>query len=270
MLSRRYTPLILLMVLCLSACGQLSVGIEGKTPTAASISPEPVTVSTETPPAIVIPTPNQTFEIPQGTPTESLNPTPNTAQYWKIQQDPYALFRFAAPCFWRIGGLPDGEPKAESLANFGMVSYGLYNFPEEYASAFPRGQGISENGGFKVAFELHKIKSPAMNPKEFVQGETDTEQAEIMLLEETTVNGLPAVDAQIRNKETDSIWHFYMIQLNETTMLRFFTEASGKVLNTPDVQSLLHSITVDPNASISLPTHIPAAPPTGVTAACMP
>ena len=270
----RFLPVILLVVTCLAGCRQFAIGFEGKTPVVVDTSPGPTTVSEEMP-TIVIPTPNKTFEIPVVvTPTESRNPTQSASQYWKIEQDPYGYFRFAAPCFWRIGGMPDGEPSADGFAKFGSVSYGLYNFPEDYASAFPRGQGVFENGGFKVAFELHNTASkgyPAnLSPKEFVQRETNTEQAEIMVLKETTVNGLPAVDAHIRNKETDSTWHFYLIQLNETIFLRFFTELSGKVLNTPDVQSLLNSITIDPNANISLPTHIPAAPPTGVTAVCMP
>jgi len=276
-----YLPLVLVVVVSLVACGPFAIGIEdrnlpnpaGNNDSAATPNNPDVAATSEPTTAIEIATPNKTFDVPVTTPTEDLKLNQSGSQYWTIRQDPYGFFRFALPCFWRIG-TPYDQAQVDYFAEQGKASFGAYNFPEDYASAFPRGQGIFESGGYKVALEILNasfLGYPAgIGPKEFVMLETNTEQSEIMALEEVTINGQPAVDAQIRAKESNSIWRFYLIQINEGAFLRFFTEPSGKLLETPDVRGMLNSITVSPDANVPLPTHIPDAPPTGVTAACMP
>lgn len=256
--SKYHTLIIgLFLLLFLPACGQLSVSIETQVPPV--LSAEATSTSQPTDEEIA-PTNTPT---PEGAPEGDQNGT----QYWTVVEDPVHGFRFAIPCFWRVEFPQDYSA--------GMnISYQIYNYPEDYHLSFPRGQGVFESGGVKLDFGIHPLASeglPAGTSLESFATSSmfNNEMSEITSVEPVSFNTLDAVLVTQQNKETDSSGQFYLVSISDEVVL-LVGVAPAEALSRPDVQGILNSLTVDPQASVNVPTHIPAEPPVGVPAACIP
>lgn len=254
--------LLILFSLVIAGCGQFSVGIE---PTKLPLV-ETDLDATQIPAESGGESPTETATIE---PTQKPTTTPDSSQYWVVQQDPSLGFRFALPCFWRVE-----FPPAELSQNGIGGGYHAYNYTEAYVLSFPRSQIPDENGAIKVGFDIIPIESYGLPPgsslREFVSTENSGSEAEILEITDELINGQPAVSTTIYYKEFDSTGRYYLIKINDAYFLRFTTAPSPKILNTPDVSGILNSITVDPQAEVPLPTHTPAPPPIGLAADCIP
>jgi hypothetical protein len=262
---RMKNPILLILAasaIILSSCGSFGVGIEPPTQTVKpTITDTPPTEAVE-----VSPVPSATTE-PEASPT----PTPGVdgSQYWTVYQDSVLGFRFALPCFWQVYLPGEGQ---YNLAN--GVSYSAYNYPEDYPLSFPRSQIPAENGAIKVEFDIINPQfyglPPGSSLREFLTAENSGEESEILEITDEEINGQPAVSATIHYTASDITSRYYMIKVNDDFFLRISVAPSSKILNTPDLEGILNSITIDPNAEVVLPTHIPAAPPIGLAAPCIP
>jgi hypothetical protein len=258
--------LIPLLVLILSSCGKFEVGIVA--PTQSGTTDEIVHPTGETAELPPTSTPTPLPDSPSTlTPTEESPQEPDASSYWVVQQDPGLGFRFAVPCFWRVD-----LPAEDSYDLEGGWLYHAFNYPQEYPLSFPRSQIPVENNAIKVAFDVINIPSYGLPPgsslREFVIQENSSGESEILEMQDESINGQPALSATIQYP--NSTGRYFLIKINDEFFLRFSANPSPKLLNTPDVEGMLNSITIDSNIEVPLPTHIPAPPPIGLPAACIP
>lgn len=194
--------------------------------------------------------------------------TPGGEQYWVEVQDPGVGFRFAVPCFWNLDALSVDIPYERAYG------YGIYNYPEEYPLSFPRSQIPAENGAIKVEFTVidpTEWGQPAeISLADYIAQENSDGSSEVLAVDEVTLNGTQAVVAAIYYSDWDTTGRYYMLRLNAERLLRISVAPSSKLFDTADLQGVLNSITIDPNAAVPLPTHTPSAPPIGVAAPCIP
>ena len=260
--------LIPLFALLISACGTIAVQVATPTPVGAAVESPTLTEEPQPNPSTSTPTPAP--DSPSTlTPTDESTPEADSSAYWIVQQDPGLGFRFAVPCFWRVDFPAEGAYDLE-----GGTLYHAFNYPQEYPLSFPRSQIPAENGAVSVTFDVINIGSydlPAGSSlREFVTAENSGGYSEILELLDETINGQPAIAATIYYPDSDSTGRYYLIKLNDQYFLRFSANPSPKLLNTADIEGILNSITVDPNAAVSLPTHTPSPPPVGLPAPCIP
>jgi len=265
-MKKTYLLVIPLFALILSACGTVSMGIGTPTPTGSAV--ESLELTQETPAAPPSTTPSAQPDIPP-TLIPTLEPSPETDSpgYWVVQKDPGLGFRFAVPCFWRVDFPAEGDYDLE-----GGTLYHAFNYPQEYVFSFPRSQIPPENNAIKVAFDVINILSYGLPPgsslREFVIQENSSGESEILEMKDESINGQPSLSAIIQYP--NSTGRYFLIKINDEFFLRFSVNPSPKLLNTPDLEGMLNSITIDPNAEVSLPTHLPAPPPIGLPAPCIP
>jgi hypothetical protein len=259
---------LLVVAFFLFSCGDLTIEIELPTPTGLSgETPQSKNEISE-----IIPTPSPTAEpqpLPTITPTELPYVEPGNEQYWVVHEVPGLELRFAAPCFWWV------DIPAEPFDPSRGTVINAFNFTQEYLFSFPRRQIPLENGAIDVTFDIINLQAydlpPGSSLREFISLETSGEYSELLGIEDYEINGQPAIAATV--EYTISAPHtsrFYLIKINDELVLRFSTSPSPKLLNTPDITGMLNSVTLDPEAEVVLPTHLPAPPPKGLAGPCIP
>lgn len=267
-IKKLYPLVMLVAALFLASCGNMTVALELPTPTGLAGEPQGTLETTTQTPSAPTPTTEPEPE-PTQTPTDRPEPELSGAQYWVVHEVPGLGLRFAAPCFWRVEvpGEPF-DPERGAVIN-------AFNFTQEYHFSFPRRQIPLENGAIDVTFDIINLQSydlpPGSSLREFISLETSGEDSELLGIEDYEINGLPAIAATV--EYTISAPHtsrFYLIKINDELLLRFSASPSHKLLNTPDIAGMLNSVTMDPDAEVVLPTHLPAPPPKGLAGPCIP
>jgi hypothetical protein len=194
---------------------------------------------------------------------------PDSSQYWVVHQVPGLELRFAIPCFWRVD-LP-----AEPFDPERGTVIDAFNYTQEYHFSFPRRQIPPEYGPVNVTFEIFNLQSfdlPAGSSlREFVTLETAAEDSELLEIVDPEINGQPAIAATVEyTLGYTHIGRYYLIKINDDLFMRFTVSPSPKLLDSPDITGILNSITLDLEAEVSLPTHLPGPPPKGLAAPCIP
>jgi hypothetical protein len=249
-------------------------------------------IITETAPAVDNPTDNivqsppevddTTAEVPDNPavePGESPTPEqpaadPEVAKYWVEVQDPNHGFRFAVPCFWRVdfpGAIPNGNPNPE------RASYSVYNYPDDYASQFPRGAVPPENGIIKVNFSPIDLVFAQDVPndislEDYVDYEVSNSwspERELVSVEETAINGNKALLVTDYNSKYETSGSYCLLRISPEFLLHIGETDMSDRYGSDDVQAMINSITLDPQAAVPMPVHTPGEPPVGVDASCM-
>jgi hypothetical protein len=261
------------LVLLLAGCDQ---GAAAPTATGSEIVPEPT--ATAEPTATIEPTPEPTAT---SAPTETVEPaatetpagdeaTPTAeaevdgSEFWVVMEDPQYGVRFAVPCYWEVNFPEDYHTGGSGIA------YSVRNYTEEYVLSFPRGQGVSENGGIKIDMNFMHGPSWGVEPgsslTDFVtEHYRDDPDTSLEGTEELTINGQPAL--RVTTETKFGTGQFYLFAVNDETYLGFGPNAEAR--DAPDVLGILNSIALTPDASVAIPDAVPDDPPKGLTAPCM-
>jgi hypothetical protein len=249
----RFTLFLTMLLTATLACGQFNVGVE----TPASV----VEVAEET-------TENQGLsrdDIAVSDESATTEPEADYSAYWVVMQDPRYDFRFAVPCFWWV------EFPTEYDRGSGPT-YHAYNYNQDYVMTFPRGQGVFEAGGVKVGLGIINVPffghSPGISLRDFVMEEYNNDQSEVVTIEDVIINDQTGIFVNFEYKEFGSTGQSYFFALNNEVFLRFGSTPEGS-LQSQDVQGILNSLALTPEANMLMPTHIPGDPPKGLTAPCM-
>ncbi|MEK6223049.1 MAG: hypothetical protein N2D54_12465, partial [Chloroflexota bacterium] len=189
----------------------------------------------------------------------------NGAEYWNAIHNPAFGFEFAVPCFWNIEG-PFDNPG-------GGGTYNLYNYSTEYLRTFPRGQGIFEGGGEKVNIDIIDITTrgyPAdLSLAEFAAQEFNTDYSEVRNIDEIHYNGQTGISVITFYFERETLGESFYFSLGNGLVLHF--DAFGfEGYDAADVQEILHSFAFTADFNLHIPNKIPAPPPVGMAAPCIP
>ena len=256
MLTKKFLLSILMslaMLLALSACGQLAIGIESPTPAAAD-------AATATLPAVEA----QASETPAPSETPEPAPTNEPSPYWVKVTDAQYGVQFAVPCSWLVN-FPEGYGPGA-----GAQSYAITNYPDTYALEFLRGEGIWEAGGIKIDMNFMDVATwgiaPGASLIDFTNGlYANSEEIRLVSTEELLVNGQAALLVT-----TESIFgrgQFYLMAVNESIYLVF--APNPEAASNPDVLAILNSIAITPDTVVQIPQVTPGAPPAGLSATCL-
>ncbi len=255
---------IIVSMLVVLACGQLSV--EVMTPTPASNEDGLLSGGVVTPDISIAdetdnpPTPTVTVS-----PTPAPSPTSEWTQYWVEVQDPYHDFRFTIPCFWLTQFPP------EDYGGDGAFSYSVRNYPDEYVFNFPRSNIPPEAGAIKIDMNFMSVTMvnlpPGTSQIDFVNalfsGDSETR---LVSIQEMVINGQPA--KFVTTESTFGIGTSYLFTATDELFL-LFSVASEK-MDHPDVQGILNSLTLSPEIPVRIPEHKPSPPPINLAAPCIP
>jgi hypothetical protein len=208
------------------------------------------------------------------TPDQAPAADPEGSMYWVEVQDPNHGFRFAVPCFWRVD-FPAVIPG--STMDPAGSSYSAFNYPDGYASQFPRGVVPPENGAIKVDFSPIDLVFAQDIPddislEDYVAYKVSMwsgVKRELVSVEEASINGNKALFVTIINHTFESSESYYILRLNAQYLLKVTEIDMSNRYGSEDVQGIINSITLDPQAAVLLPDHIPGEPPVGVDASCM-
>ena len=228
----------------------------------SSESPAPVGEATEA--DIQLPT-----QPGEGMPPTEPSPTPESerdhSQYWMEVEDYRTGIRFAIPCFW-YANIPNPEQDPG-----GLGSFPIQNYTEEFAMSFPRSiAGLWESGAIKVDMGYMDSASwgftPGTSMTDFVTDlYSQDPETTLISTEGVEVNGQEALLVT-----TESIFgtgQFYLLTVSDELFLLFGTRI--EVMQNPDVQGILNSIAIKPEASTQIPKQMPGEPPTGIEAPCL-
>jgi len=243
---------LLSVVLVTLACGQIDIGIEQETPT-----PEPIIESEE-------PEPNPTDPIDFRDEPQK----PNDSQYWVAVKDPRTQLQFALPCFWSAD-FPLAEMDPTSLG-----SESFENFSEQFVTSLgpKRGEVVWELGGMKFDLGYHKFsdfglpQNASLDQLAYALVNPDQEHG-IDALTSVAVDGKQGV--RVDTWSTFGQGSFYLLPyINDLIIL--FAPYPESITNHPDIQAILNSFTLSPESELELPNILPAYPPEGMAASCMP
>lgn len=250
----RFLTIVFVLMLTTLACGQLDIGIE-----------EPIQPVEENE-AQVIETPAPELE-PQTDNTAARDDSEKEdfSQYWVEAEDPRTGLRFAIPCFWVV----DIPPQQNNFA--GLGSFSVMNFSQDFVASLgdKRQQMVWEIGGLKFDLGYHTMNEFNLSLNSTIEElayalvNPDQEHG-IDSTEKIEVNGKQAL--RVNTWSTFGDGGFYLLPFVNDMYILF---APYPDANHPDIQSILHSMALDPSAQVTLPTHQPANPPEGMAASCM-
>ena len=177
---------------------------------------------------------------------------------WVEMQDPHFSFRFAAPCFWHVH-FPEGTGLGQA--------YSIRNHSLEYAMSFPPDiDDMWERGGIKIDMVIVKRLHPSISMRDYVtDSRSEADDYRIVSIEELVINNQDALMVTT-DSSTFGTGQYYMFTLSDEAFL-IFSPSPGSHQN-PDVQAILHSITLDPDVDIHLPDFSPGFPIEGVIPDC--
>jgi hypothetical protein len=166
--------------------------------------------------------------------------------------------RFAVPCFWYVD-LPEryGSGQAYSLSNYSL----------EYAMSFPSAiDDMWERGGIKIDMVLVKRPHPSISMRDYVTDSySEADHYRIVSIEEQVINNQEALFVTT-DSSTFGPGQYYMLTVSDEAFL-IFSPSPGSHQH-PDVQAILHSITLDPDIDVQLPEFSPGFPIEGVIPDC--
>jgi hypothetical protein len=259
----------LAFMLVLTACGQISVGIESVTPVEDTAPDKPDSGK-------AVDTSHQEDPVSPQEPAEPQEPVsePQGSQYWVEVQDPHHGFRFAVPCFWRVD-FPVAVPNSDM--DPARSAYSAFNYPDGYASQFPRGAIPPENGIIKIDFYPVDLGFAQDIPddislEDYVAYEVNNSwspERELVSVEETSINGNKALLVTDYNSKYETSGSYYLLRISPDFLLNIVEVNMSDRYGSEDVQAIINSLTLDPQAAVPLPNQIPGEPPLGVDAACM-
>lgn len=258
MLTKKFLPSILtslVILLVLSACGQLAIGIESPTPEGTEAVDAAATL-----PASEM----QASETPAPSAATEPAPTPEPSPYWVKVTDAQYGVQFAVPCSWLVN-FPEGYGPGA-----GAQSYAITNYPDSYALEFLRGEGIWEAGGVKIDMNFMDVATwgipSGASLNDFANGlYANSEDVRLVSTEELMVNGQAALLVT-----TESIFgsgQFYLMAVNESIYLVF--APNPEAASNPDVLAILNSIAITSDTGVQMPQITPGAPPAGLSATCL-
>jgi hypothetical protein len=251
----KYQILTLIVILMIAglACGQFQFGIE---------NPTPVPSNDE---AVLIDTPEPEPEIiPENTPVSDVPEGEDFSQYWVEAEDPRTGLRFAIPCFWVV----DMPPQQN---NAGLGSFSVNNFTQDFITSLgpKRGGTVWEIGGLKFDLGYHTMAEYGLSPT------SSLEDLAVALVNPDSEHGITSTEwLEISGKMSLKVntWgtfgegSFYLLPYTNNFNILF---APAPDANHPDIQAILHSMALDPNTPVQLPTILPSDPPEGMAAPCM-
>lgn len=180
---------------------------------------------------------------------------------WVEYEDQHYGIRFAAPCFWEVQ-FPD-QYRSSGTA------YSIRNYSEEFVLSTGK-QPVWEAGGIKI--DLNFSTGEIWNlPEDAGLGDYLNAQygsfseAELLSADEVTVNGQPGL--LVTAEGTFGISRYYLFKVSEDLFLGFGVQP-GTALKNPDVQGILNSLALSPDADVKIPDIDPADPPGGEKPTC--
>jgi hypothetical protein len=195
-------------------------------------------------------TPISSFETKQGKDYHS---------DWVKLSDPHYGIQFAVPCFWHVD-MPE--------KNYRGLSYIIRNYSYEYSARFPRNdKDFWEGGGIKIDMAFPQKAYRSISMEDYVENSylhAEVDDFELVSTEEIEVNGQNAL--LVTTKSVFGIGHFYLFDLNENVFL-IFSLSPGAIEN-PDVQTILHSLAIDPDTPVRMPENPPGYPLEEVISDC--
>jgi hypothetical protein len=252
------TAIALTIMLFLAACGQNQVESETVNANGSSMTEDEKTAQ-------------QTDSVPPQEPAAPSEPAEEQdgSQYWVEVEDPTLGFRIAVPCFWRVETPVDANNSEEEAAEY---SYSFFNYPADYPDLFEDGIIPADNNPFEIVFRVIKLSSEDISNgtslENYINQEYNQELSEgtitELFIEEITLDEIEAVLVFV-NEDPHS-FKYYLMRISTEYLLEIKAAPSSKLFDTLDLQGVLNSITFDPEASVTVPGHIPGAFPTSPAA----
>jgi len=247
-----FLSIIVILILAGLACGQLKFGIENPTTVPSNDDIE------------MIDTPEPEPEtVPENTQVADASMEEDFSYYWVEAEDPRTGLRFAIPCFWVV----DMPPQQN---NAGLGSFSVNNFTQDFITSLgpKRSQTVWEIGGLKFDLGYHTMAEYGLSPT------SSLEELAYKLVNPDNEHGITSTEwLEISGKTSLKVntWgifgegsFFLLPYVNDFTVLFGPSDA-----NHPDIQAILHSMALDPGASVEIPTILPADPPEGMSAPCI-
>ena len=170
---------------------------------------------------------------------------------WVKMSDPHYGIRFAVPCFWHVD-MPDEKYRG--------LSYSIRNYSYEYSASFPRNdEDFWESGGIKIDMAFPQKAHRGTSMEDYVANlyvHAEADGFELVSTEVVLVNGQKAL--LVTTKSVFGIGHFYLFDLNEDAFLVY--SLSPGAIDNPDVQTILHSLAIDPDIRVEMPDSPPGYP----------
>jgi hypothetical protein len=200
-------------------------------------------------------TPTSPVEIQEATP-ESGQARKNSSG-WVELQDPHYGFRFAVPCFWHVG-FPEsyGSGQAYSIKNYSLA----------YALSFPPDiDDMWDRGGIKIDIVFPKRVHRSISMLDYInQSQRENPDSRLVSIEELTINDQEAL--LVTTESSFGSGQFVIFTLSDEAFMIF--SPSPGAHQSPDVQAILKSITMEPDIALNLPDFSPGAPIEGVITDC--
>ena len=260
-MNTKYRLLSVLVILAITAlaCGQFDIGIEEPSQDTSDLVVE-IPETPETQPE------TQTEPEPSNSAVKDDNVKEDYSQYWTEVIDARTGLGFALPCFW-VADIPSGETPG------GLAGFSVNNFTQDFITSLgpKRGQTVFEIGGMKFDLGYHTMSdynlSSSATLEELAYAIVNPDQEHgISSTLPVEVNGKQAL--QVNTFSIFGEGRFYLLPfINDLIVM--FAPGPERYLDHPDIQAILHSITLDPTQSVQLPTIPPANPPEGMAAPCM-
>jgi len=247
-----FLSLIVILMIAGLACGQLKFGIEN--PTTVPSNDEAEMIDTPEP---------EPETVPESTQVADASVEEDFSYYWVKAEDPRTGLRFAIPCFWVV----DMPPQQN---NAGLGSFSVNNFNQDFITSLgpKRSQTVWEIGGLKFDLGYHTMAEFGLSPT------SSLEELAYKLVNPDNEHGITSTEwLEISGKTSLKVntWgifgegsFFLLPYVNDFTVLFGPSDA-----NHPDIQAILHSMALDPGASVEIPSILPANPPEGMSAPCM-
>jgi len=173
---------------------------------------------------------------------------------WVEYEDPHYGVRFAAPCFWEV--------RFPEQYHSSGTAYPIRNYSEEFVLSTGK-KPVWEVGGIKI--DLNFSTGEGWNlPEDAGLGDYLNAQygsfseAELLSADEVTVNGQPGL--LVTAEGTFGINRYYLFKVRENLFMSFGAQPDT-ALEDPDVQGILGSLALSPEADVKIPDIVPADPP---------
>jgi hypothetical protein len=173
---------------------------------------------------------------------------------WVEYEDPHYGVRFAVPCFWEVN-FPDQYHSSGT-------AYPIRNYSEEFVLSTGK-KPVWDAGGIKI--DLNFRTGEGWNlPEDAGLGDYLNAQygsfsdTELLSADEVTVNGQPGL--LVTAEGTFGISRYYLFKVRENLFLGFGVQPDD-ALEDPDVQGILGSLALSPEADMKIPDIEPADPP---------
>jgi hypothetical protein len=239
--SNRSVLMILISTLLLGACAQLPTQ-------SASSEVDPTEIPAK---ASLVPLPSQDFS-----PTKTPIGAPATGNAWIEYRDSRFGIGLAYPCWWKLTPMP-----ADGMGGF----IGLRSFDEAYVLSHTiKGEwqdGVFPEGVFAIDIVVTEQIDPAKSNEEAWNSMLDPTMSSIVASEEIMIGQNQASMIEIKNmvNSRDPNAIIYLFRLTPNKIMLFSVLQQDK-LDSPDIQGILTSLSLNLDQAIILPDVAPHAP----------